>query len=75
MKLRSSVIWSFVQVHNLDFQADNAYRRTNRFSLNVVFSPINRIDVGVEYIYGNRENKDGHKESSDQFQIVGIFRF
>jgi len=75
MKLRTSVIWSFVQVHNLDFQADNAYKKTNRFSLNVVFSPIDRIDVGVEYIYGTRENKDGHKGSSDQFQIVGIFRF
>ncbi len=75
MKLRSSLIWSFVTVDNLDFQLDNAYHKTNRYSFNVVFSPLDRIDVGVEYIYGTRENKDGHEGSADQIQIVGIFRF
>ena len=75
MKLRSSFIWSFVTVDNLSFQLPDAYHQTNRYSVNVVFSPIDRIDVGVEYIYGTRENKDGNTGSSDQFQIVGIFRF
>ena len=75
MKLRSSLIWSFVAVDNLGFQPPDAYRRTNRFSVNLVFSPIEKIDVGVEYIYGSRENKDGNKGTSDQFQIVGIFQF
>ena len=75
MKLRSSFIWSFVTVNNLDFQPDEAYRRTNRLSMNLVFSPIERIDVGVEYLYGTRENKNGDRGSSDQFQVVGIFRF
>ncbi|HEV8121909.1 MAG TPA: DcaP family trimeric outer membrane transporter [Candidatus Polarisedimenticolia bacterium] len=75
MKLRSSFIWSFVDVNNLSFQAPDAYHQTNRYSVNVVFSPIDRIDIGVEYIYGTRENKDGNSGSSDQFQMVGIFRF
>jgi len=75
MKLRSSFIWSFVAVDNLGFQPEDAYRKTNRFSANLVFSPIDRIDMGVEYIYGSRENKNGLRGTSDQFQIVGIFRF
>jgi hypothetical protein len=75
MKLRSSLIWSFVTVHNLDFQPDDAYRKTNRYSFNLVFSPIARIDVGAEYIYGTRQNKNGEKGSADQVQFVGIFRF
>jgi hypothetical protein len=75
MKLRSSLIWSYVLVDNLDFQLGDAYRRTNRWSFNVVFSPIERIDVGIEYIVGTRENKDGEKGSADQIQMVGIFRF
>lgn len=75
MKLRSSFIWSFVTVNNLAFQPDDAYKRTNRLSVNLVFSPIERIDVGVEYIYGTRENRNGDRGSSDQFQVVGIFRF
>ena len=75
IKLRSSLIWSFVTVHNLDFQLPSAYHKTNRYSLNIVFSPLERIDLGIEYIYGTRENNDGHKAGATQVQIVGIFRF
>jgi hypothetical protein len=31
--------------------------------------------MGVEYIYGSRANKNGLRGTSDQFQVVGIFRF
>ena len=65
----------YVKVDNLDFQLPEAYKRTNRFSVNVVLSPIDRIDIGVEYIYGSRENKDGETGTADQIQVVGIFRF
>jgi hypothetical protein len=75
MKLRSSFIWSFVNVHNLYFQPDDAYHKTNRLSVNLVFSPIDRIDAGIEYLYGTRENKNGDRGSSEQVQIVGTFRF
>jgi len=75
MKLRSSLIWSFVSVNNFDFQPDDAYRTTNRYSVNFVFSPTDHIDAGVEYVYGTRQNKDGHQASADQVQFVGIFRF
>ena len=74
-KLRSSLIWSLVTVDNFDFQADDSYRTTNRYSVNLVFSPTDRIDAGVEYLYGTRQNKDGHQASADQVQFVGIFRF
>jgi hypothetical protein len=75
MKLRSSFIWSYVNVNTRYFQPGSAYARTNRLSANLVFSPIQRIDVGIEYIWGMRENKDGKRGYSDQFQVVGIFRF
>jgi len=75
MKLRSSFIWSFVGVDNRTFQAGDAYHKTNRYSVNLVMSPTPRIDTGIEYIYGTRENKNGNRGSSDQFQFVAIFRF
>ena len=74
-EVRSSLIWGFVFVKNRDFQAPESYHKTNRICGNVVFSPISRIDVGLEYIYGTRENKDGRSGSSDQIQFVGIVRF
>ncbi len=73
--VRSSFIWSIVNVENADFQAPESYHQTNRFCINLVFSPITRIDIGAEYIYGTRENKDRRSGSSDQIQFVGIFRF
>jgi hypothetical protein len=75
MKLRSSFIWSFVAVDNLDFQLGDAYRKTSRYSVNLVISPTPRIDCGIEYIYGTRQNLDGLSGNADQVQFVGIFRF
>ena len=75
MNLRSSLIWGYVTVDNFDFQPDDAYYKTNRFTANVVFSPIARIDMGIEYLTGTRENKNHDKGRSDQIQFVGIFRF
>jgi hypothetical protein len=60
---------------NLDFQLPEAYRKTSRYSVNLVISPTPRIDTGIEYIYGTRENFDGLSASADQVQFVGIFRF
>ena len=73
--VRSSFIWGFVNVENTDFQASDSYHRTNRLCATLVFSPISRIDVGAEYVYGTRENKDRRWGSSNQIQFVGLFRF
>jgi hypothetical protein len=75
MNLRSTVLWSLVDVHNHDFQSPDAYDRTNRFAANLVFSPSGRVDVGLEYIYGSRTNHDGQHANANQIQLVGLFRF
>jgi len=75
MNLRSTVLWSLVAVDNYDFQPPDAYKRTNRLALNLVFSPSSRVDVGAEYIYGKRENHDGQHGEANQIQVVGLFRF
>ena len=38
-------------------------------------SPIAPIDVGVEYLWGSRRNKDGNKGTANQLQIVATFNF
>ena len=75
MNLRSTILWSFVDVDNFDFQPPNAYDRTNRFAVNLVFSPADRVDVGVEVIRGSRENRDGEKGYATQVQLVTLIRF
>ena len=75
MNLRSTLLWSFVTVDNADFQAGNAYHKTNRYAVNLVFSPAERVDVGLELIRGSRMNKDRNKGEATQIQLVTLIRF
>jgi len=75
MRLRSTVLWSFVGVQNLDYQPADAYHKTNRFVVNAIFSPSTRVDVGLEYLYGSRTNKDGNTGRANQIQLVALIRF
>ena len=75
MNLRSTVLWSLVAVRNYDFQPPDAYEKTNRLALNLVFSPSSRVDAGLEFIHGRRKNHDGQSAHANQIQLVGLFRF
>ena len=73
--LRSTVVLGYTQVDNYDFQLDDAYRRTKRVTLNLIWSPISVIDLGFEFLWGERMNKDGERGNARQFQLVGTFFF
>jgi hypothetical protein len=46
-----------------------------RGSLNLTWSPIPRLDLVAEFLFGNRVNKDRASGSSSQFQLGTNFRF
>jgi len=73
--LRSSLIWGRVTVRNLQEQPGNAYHKTDRLSLNLVWSPVPRVDLGTEILWGRRENKDGSSGTARQFQLRARFLF
>ncbi len=72
---RSTLNLSWVNVDNLGFEDDNAYNRTFRGALNYIWSPTPRIDLGVELIYGERENKNGEDATATQLQLSTKYRF
>lgn len=74
-ELRSTAVFGYTHVDNYDFQADDAYRRTKRVTMNLLWSPISAIDLGVEFLWGERMNKDGERGNATQFQLVGTFYF
>lgn len=73
--LRSTFLASFVNVDNRDFQPGDAYRETSRVSGNLIWSPVPRIDVGGELLWGRREDKDGSSGDASQVQISARYRF
>jgi len=73
--LRSTLTFSWVDVENLDFQDDSAYARTERAIINLLWSPVSRVDVGGELLWGRRENKDGTNGTARQIQLGAKYRF
>jgi hypothetical protein len=73
--MRSSLLYSTVRIDNYSFQPDDAYYKTQRVSVNFVYSPIPRIDIGSELIWGRRTNKDGLNGKALQAQLSGRVRF
>jgi hypothetical protein len=74
-KLRSTFTYGSVLVNNIDAQPGSAFHITNRWSLNLTWSPIPRVDLVSEFLFGNRTNKDGQRGSSNQLQLGTNFRF
>ncbi len=74
-QMRSTFSLGWVYVDNSDAQKGDAFHRTYRTTLNVLWSPIPNIDVGAEVLYGRRENKNGESATALQFQFASYFRF
>ena len=74
-QMRSTFLVSLVQIDNYDYQPGDAYKRTERLSGNFVWSPIRRVDIGAELIWGRRTNKDSNDATALQFQLATMYRF
>jgi len=73
--LRSSLTFSYVDINNYEFQDDDAYDRTMRASINLMYNPTQHIQGGLEFLWGKRENKDGSKGTATQFQFAMRYIF
>jgi hypothetical protein len=74
-RARSNLNLSWVNVGNLDIEADDAYNKTFRGAVNYIWSPTARIDLGAEFIFGSRTNKDGQSATAKQLQFSSKYRF
>ncbi len=74
-KLRSTLVAGFTDVDNFGFQPDDAYRQTRRVTANLLYSPIPRVDIGAEMLWGERTNKDGSSADAVQLQIAAKYIF
>jgi hypothetical protein len=74
-QVRSTVTAGYVWLDNLDSQPADSLKRTERFSLNLAWSPIPRLDLVAEYLWGRRFDLDGQSGEAGQLQLGGTFRF
>jgi hypothetical protein len=74
-KMRSTLVAGFTDVDNFGFQQDDAYHQTKRVTGNLLYSPIPRVDIGAEMLWGERTNKDGSSADALQLQIAAKYLF
>jgi len=73
--MRSNFTLGMVSVDNPGFISGDAYKQTVRASTNILWAPTPRIDLGVEYLWGKRENEDGENNTATQIQLGARYRF
>jgi archaellum component FlaC len=74
--MRSSFIYGYVNVENKYLHINpDGYNNTSRFSANFIWSPISRIDLGAEFLYGTRSNQDGENAKARQIQLSAKYRY
>jgi len=74
--MRSNFIYGYVNVNNkYSAGVPTAYKNTERFSVNYIWSPIARIDLGAEFLMGSRTNQDGETGKAKQVQLSAKYRY
>ena len=72
--LRSSLVYSYAGRDNdLSYVTASADKSYQSVHANIFWSPIPRVDIGLEYIWGYREVENG--EDGDMNRVQGGFKF
>jgi hypothetical protein len=73
--LWSVATYGYVWVDNSTGQPDSAYHSTQYASANLIWNIYPRVYLGMEFLYGLRENKDGRHGHARRFQFSTLYDF
>jgi len=74
-RLRSNIMYSFVQVQNTEAQPGSIYHQGNYTAGNLIWNPFGSLTVGGEFLYGWRVNKDGSSGNAPRIQFSAKYNF
>ena len=74
-KMRSNLVYSWVSMNNHSFQPGSDLESTTRATINWLWSPIPRVDLGAEFLWGRRQDRNGNEGIAKQFQVATTYRF
>ncbi len=72
-QLSSNFTYAENSVDNTPFQAPDDVHRTTYLAANLIWSRLDRVDVGIEYLYGTLENVDRAAGTAHRLQTSFIF--
>ena len=71
--LVSTLAYGIADINNASGMADDSVKRTRTASANLIWSPLERFGVGLEYIFAKRENEGGN--DADNHRVQGSIQF
>lgn len=72
-KLSSNFTYAENSLDNTPLQQPDDVKGTSYLSANLIWSPRQHVKVGIEYLYGTRENVDGQSGHANRIQTSLIF--
>jgi hypothetical protein len=73
--LRSTLCYSGAGLDNLAGAPAEGYSQTHYTALNLIYSPVERVDMGAEMLAGWRRSHDGGFGNATQTQLSATWRF
>lgn len=74
-KWRSNLTGGYVYIDQPDFQPAGSMESTTYLSYNLIWSPIPKLDLGVELLYGQREDVGGADGDAKRVQAAAKYTF
>lgn len=74
-RLRSNFVYGYVNSENPDFVSGDTFDNTTYTALDLIWAPYENFNCGVEYLWGQRENKNSESGTSNRFLFSTKFAF
>ena len=74
-KFRSNLVYGYVNSDPPAFLSGDTFDNTSYAAADLIWNPYKSLDVGIEYLWGRRENKDGAAGTSNRFLFSTRFIF
>ncbi|MGI9473097.1 MAG: DcaP family trimeric outer membrane transporter [Rubripirellula sp.] len=71
--LSSNFTYAQNSLDTVAFQDANDVEKTTYMAVNLLAQPLDRVTVGIEYLYGTREDVDNESASANRVQAAFIF--
>ena len=74
-RVRSSLMYGFVQVDNTNFQPGTIFHQSNYTAANVIWNLAGSLNVGTEFLYGWVVKKDGTSGNAPRLMVSAKYNF
>jgi len=74
-RLRSNAIYGFVQVADTVVEPGSTFHQSNYAAGNLIWNPFGSLNLGAEFLYGWRVNKDGTKGNAPRIMFSAKYNF